>query len=74
MGQTHYCRCHHCGHITNAETGRVNRCAGCSKPIGQFYYFDDRTIAIYSDKNLRPEQYPGEVRPILGLTAYWESP
>ena len=73
MEKTHLCRCHVCGHTSENTGDRITHCSQCQKPIGRFYYFDDRLTAIYTDESLRPEYSAQEVKPLWGLTAYWET-
>ncbi len=64
-------RCHVCGDVST-QSGRVEECESCGKPIPPFYYFDDRSTPVATDNAERPTFSKQHVNPILGLTAYWD--
>ena len=65
-------RCHFCGKISHRLGEQVLRCDHCQKSLSRFYFYDDRLTTIYGDITLRPPVVNGEVRPIQGLTVYWD--
>lgn len=65
-----YRRCHICGSTCESKR-QVRRCTACGKPFAPFYYFDDQFTPVLYEGGLRPPDLEGQVRPILGLTAYW---
>ncbi len=69
----HFRRCHVCGAINMQATKCVEKCADCGKHLAPFFYFDDRFLPTASDFQLRAPLAQGEMRPIHGLTAYWEN-
>lgn len=69
----HFRRCHMCGTVNVRESTRVERCRDCGRSLAPFYYYDERFMAVASDKTLRPPLAENEYSPIQGLTVYWES-
>lgn len=66
----HYRRCHVCGAVSELKC-KIERCNSCGKSISPFFYFDDLLAPVPAEDLLRPPFAKGEVRPIVGLTAYW---
>ncbi len=67
---SHYRRCHVCGGVTERRE-RVEKCESCGKTIVPFFYFNEMTATGFGDNQLRPAAPPGEVRPLIGLSAVW---
>ena len=73
-GEDHPCHvrtCHMCGHI-NESKEQVARCEECGKIFAPFFYFSEAHVSTYTDNGLRPPDFPGELRPLRGLTALWK--
>jgi len=68
----HFRRCHVCGRTTHRQGVLVKRCDHCHKSLAPFYYFDDRFTATQAEGTLRPKLVEGELRPIQGLTVFWD--
>lgn len=65
----HYRRCHVCGAVTEREV-KIERCDTCGKSVVPFFFFDDTKVPPPEDRQLK-KRFEGEMRPVLGLTAYW---
>lgn len=65
----HFRRCHVCGAVTERKDP-VDQCDACGKHISPFFYFDEKTIAV-KDQGGAPALGKGQVRPIIGLAAFW---
>jgi hypothetical protein len=67
----HYRRCHVCGGVTEQKE-RIEHCEHCGKSIVPFLYYDDSQVEALDENRLRPTFKKGQLRPIFGLTAYWQ--
>ena len=67
----HFRRCHVCGAVTERKDP-VDQCGGCGKHISPFLYFNEKSIVVEDQKGAQaPGQ--GQVKPLLGLAAYWSN-
>lgn len=66
----HIRRCHVCGAVTEQEE-RISRCEYCGKCVVPFLYYDDTKVEPFAEDQPRFQSQSGQMRPIIGLTAYW---
>lgn len=76
----HVRRCHICDHVNERDGESVDRCASCGRCFAPYYFFDEKSVRVYSDVEqrpaselslVRPKDQAGEHRPLRGLSAVW---
>ncbi len=79
----HIRRCHVCNGISERTDAQVDRCDQCGKSLAPYYFFDEKSVRVYSVDEYRPdplaemahEQGPvpdnGTRVPIRGFSAIW---
>ena len=72
----HLRRCHVCDAVSEQNGDVVSKCEGCGKFMAPFFFFNEKRVVIFTDREMRPSlphvtQTSEERMPIRGLTAYW---
>ncbi len=79
----HIRRCHICNAVSERAGKQVDRCDQCGKSLAPYYFFDEKSVRVYSVDEYRPApevelaQYEGPVAndgvrfPIRGFSTIW---
>lgn len=62
--------CHCCNQISS-QVRTIDKCRHCDKSFAKFFFFDEHSVAVYSDSQARPQLLAGRMEPIRGLSAVW---
>lgn len=68
-------RCHVCGATIENKDRSMGACKHCGKHIAPFYYFDERQIIGFGDRegaSCRPGEPATTYLPLVGFGLYWE--
>lgn len=76
----HVRRCHLCDFVNERNETLVDRCDRCGKCLAPYYFFDEKSVQVYSDvkqrpseetSRARPKDQLGDHRPLRGLSTVW---